>query len=116
MDLLAQIILDVGSDEFYRATRYKTNLVVVLVNSDDKHAFDILERVTRQTDIVQQLNSALLVVYLPHTTEDEAIHFVDKIHNELDFTYTLNEYNGNDFEFIYKLLVENSKKASDLEL
>lgn len=111
MDLVVQTILDIGIDEFYRSTRYKVPLVVVLVNSNDKNAFKILEKYTRQTDIVQQLTSELLVVYLPHIGSDNASHFIKNMKEKLDFTYTIGEYKDDESEFIYNLLVQNSKKT-----
>lgn len=109
VDLIIQTILDIGIDEFYRSSRYKVPLVVVLINSNDKNAFKILEKHTRRTDIVQQLSAELLVVYLSHTTEDDASHFINKFKEKFDFTYTLDEYTNNEYEFINKLLVQNSK-------
>lgn len=110
VDLIIQTILDIGIDEFYRSSRYKVPLVVVLINSNDKNAFKILEKHTRRTDIVQQLTSELLVVYLPHIGNNDAPHFINKMKKELNFTYTMGEYKDNESEFIYNLLVDNSKK------
>jgi len=110
VDLIKQNILDIGSDEFYRASRYKVPLLVILVNTNDKNAFNVLDKCTRQTDIVQQLSSELLVVYLSHTGSKDADAFINKIKKELDFTYTFSEYINDEFEFIHKLLVENSQK------
>lgn len=110
MDLIVQTILDIGIDEFYRSSRYKVPLVVVLINSNDKNAFKILEKHTRRTDIVQQLSAELLVVYLPHIRSENAYHFIKNMKEKLNFTYTMGEYKDNESEFIYNLLVQNSKK------
>jgi len=113
MDFLIESVLIIGADEFYRTSRYKIPLFVILINTDDKNAFNILEKCTRRTDIIQQLNSDLLVVFLTHTNHDSALLFVDKIRDKFDFTYTGNEFTNSDSEFVKTLFVENSKKIQN---
>lgn len=110
MDLLIENVLIIGSDEFYRATRYRVPLFVILINTNDRDAFNILEKYTRQTDIVQQLNSDLLVLLLAHTDYDEALFFMNKIKDKFNFTYTSKEFINSELLFIETLFRENAKK------
>jgi hypothetical protein len=112
MELFVQNALDVGSDEFYRANRYKLPLSVILINTQDKKGFDILEATLRKTDILQQIGLETIVVFLPHTNQKDAFLFIEKIKNKFAFTYTLAEYKEHEEEFIEKLFEENEKKCS----
>ena len=114
MDLLVDNVLIIGADEFYRTSRYETSLFVVLINTNDKNAFNILENAIRQTDILQQLDSELLVLFLTHTNHEESLFFMHKIKNQFDFTYTMAEFKGYESEFIETLFLENSKKIEAL--
>jgi len=109
MELMIENVLNIGEDEFYRATRYKLPLCIILVNSNDSKAFDILDDNTRQIDIVQQLSSDLLIVFLSHTDCQKSLDFIEKIRNKLNFTYTMQEFKGSEFKFIKKLFIENKK-------
>ena len=104
------IVLDIGSDEFYRAARYQTPLAVILLNSKDKNIFDIIEKNLRTTDMIQQLSTELIVVFLSHTAHDDAILFINKIKEAVDFTCTVEEYKGFRVKFIENLFLENEKK------
>ncbi len=110
MELLREIVSNVGSDEFYRASRYNTPLTVILINSDDKNMFDIIENNIRRTDIVQQLNSELIVVFLAHTNYHDAFLFIDKMKDKIDFTYYASEYKEPESEFIRNLFLDNIKR------
>ena len=114
VELLLDNILNIGDDEFYRAARYKLPLAVMLINSNDRNAFSVLEKSTRQSDIVQQLSSDMLIVFLSHTEYDKALLFVEKIEKELDFTYTISEFSGSEFDFIHDLFIENVQKHEKL--
>ncbi len=107
-------ILNIGDDEFYRAARYNLPLAVMLINTNDKKAFNVLEKNTRQSDIVQQLSSDMLIVFLSHTKFDAAMVFVNKIKKEFDFTYTIREFKGSEFDFIHDLFIENVPKHEQL--
>ena len=109
MELLIENVLNIGSDEFYRASRYGMPLVVVLVNTEDKEAFDIFDENTRQTDIVQQLSSELLVVFLSHTNYQDSILFLEKMKDKLTFTHTSKEFVKSKEEFIKSIFLENEK-------
>ena len=111
MDLLIQSVLDLGEDEFYRASRYHLPLVVALINSEDKRAFDILESSIRKTDILQQLTSEVILVFLTHTNYAEFEKFLKKIKKEFDFTYTASEFKGSEEGFIKGLFEENDTKV-----
>ncbi|EDZ62874.1 hypothetical protein SMGD1_2096 [Sulfurimonas gotlandica GD1] len=112
MELMIENVLNIGEDEFYRASRYKLPLSAILINSDDNKAFDILENNTRQIDIVQQLSSDLLIVFLAHTDHSNSLIFLDKIKNKFDFTYTSSEFIGSQLEFVRKLFLDNRDKGS----
>lgn len=113
MELLIDNVLNIGADEFYRSNRYKVPLSVMLINTSDNDAFNLLDRITRQTDIVQQLTSELLVVFLSHTDYDNALLFIYNLGKELDFTYTISQFQGQEFEFIQNLFVQNSLKCEN---
>lgn len=110
MDLLIDTVLNLGEDEFYRASRYNTHLAIILVNSKDKNIFDVIDESIRQTDLVQQLTSELLVVFLTHTDRKASLLCINKIKSMIDFTYTLAEYKGSRVELINKLFLDNEKK------
>ena len=109
MELSIENVLNIGADEFYRTDRYKLPLAVILINTKDIKAFDILDSCTRQTDIVQQLNADLLVVFLVHTTYKDALSFINKINDKLSFTYTLDEYKQSHLEFVKDMFKQNIK-------
>ena len=111
MELSIENALNIGSDEFYRASRYSLPLVVMLVNSDDKGAFNILEDSIRQTDIVQQLTSDSIIVFSSHTNYEKAGQFIEKIRDKFSFTYTAHEYNGAESKFLKGLFLENMDKS-----
>jgi len=110
MELMIDNILNIGADEFYRANRYKLSLSVILINSSDEKAFDIIEENMRQSDIIQQLGSELIVVFLTHTNDTNGTLFIKNIEPLFNFTYTLNEYKNNELRFVQNLLLENAKK------
>ncbi|MCF6310734.1 MAG: hypothetical protein L3J19_09765 [Sulfurimonas sp.] len=110
MDLLIDTVVNLGEDEFYRASRYNTHLAIILVNSKDKNIFDVIDETIRQTDLVQQLTSELIVIFLTHTDHEASFLCIDKIKKMADFTYTLAEYKGSRVELIDKLFLENEKK------
>lgn len=112
MELLIDTVLNIGADEFYRASRYTLPLVVMLVNSENKNMFDVLENNVRQTDIVQQLSAETAVVFLSHTNYEQSLNFLNKIKNQFNFTYTLGEYKGSEYKFIENLALENEQKIS----
>ncbi len=109
MELLIENALNIGSDEFYRALRYKLSLVVLLINSDDKNAFNILEDSVRQSDILQQLDSDTIIVFLSHTNIQESNLFIEKIRNRFNFTYTIAEFKDSEFKFLKTLFLQNDK-------
>ncbi|WP_373036125.1 hypothetical protein [Sulfurimonas sp.] len=110
MELMIDNVLNIGVDEFYRASRYGLPLSVLLINSDNRRAFDILEENTRQVDIVQQLNSELLIVFLSHTDYKSSLTFIQKIKSKLNFTYTLGEFKDSEQEFVRTLFLDNRDK------
>ena len=109
MGFIKETVLDIGHDEFYRAARYQIPLSVVLINSDDKDIFDLIEKSLRKTDMIQQLTSDLIVVFLSHTTYENAHAFVDKVQKEIDFTYIVDEFKGSKDGFIEKLFTSNKQ-------
>lgn len=109
MELMMEVVSNVGEEEFYRTERYNIPLVVVLINSNDKDIFDIIEKNIRPTDIVQQLDSDLIVVFLSHTDHNNGYLFIDKVKRKVDFTYTLSEYKEARSKFIEKLFLDNMK-------
>ena len=110
MELLMEVVSNVGTDEFYRASRYNTPLTVILMNSDKKKLFDIIEENIRRTDIVQQLNSELIVVFLTHTNYHDAFLFIDKLKDKIDFTYHVSEFEEPESAFIENLFLDNIKR------
>ena len=114
MELLIQNALNIGSEEFYRASRYKLPLVVILINTQNKKAFDILELSLRKTDLLQQLNSDTIIVFLAHTNYNDSMLFLQKIKEKFPFTYTMAEYKEYEEDFLEKLFVENEKKCPTL--
>jgi len=111
MELIVENILNIGSDEFYRSSRYGLPLVVILVNTTDSVAFDKFDENTRQTDIVQQLTSDLLVVFLSHTNYEDSILFLEKMKDKLEFTYTSKQFIGVKEEFISSVFLANEKSS-----
>lgn len=111
MELLIENTLNIGEDEFYRASRYNLALAVMLVNSQDKKAFDILENSIRKTDVIQQLNSDTIVVFLTHTNYDESMKFIKKLESKFEFTYTCSEFQGSREKFLKTLFLENEEKC-----
>lgn len=111
MELLIENALIIGSNEFYRAVRYNVPLVVMLVNSDDRNAFSILEQNIRQTDIIQQLDTDTIVVFLSHTTMNEANKFIEKMQKLFQFTTTYKEFEDFEQKFLAELFRENEKKS-----
>ncbi|WP_294966661.1 hypothetical protein [Sulfurimonas sp.] len=112
MELMVENVLNIGEDEFYRASRYKLPLTVILINSIDRKAFDIIDENIRQTDIVQQLSSDLLIVFLAHTDNLKSMKFIDKIKNKLNFSYTCSEFKSSELKFVKKLFLDNFDKNS----
>ena len=110
MELLIDIVLNIGDDEFYRTSRYKVPLVVMLINSKDKDIFDIIDENIRRTDIVQQLSSNLVVVFLTHTNYKASLVYLEKMKKKVEFTYTLAEFRESQEEFINKLFFDNEDK------
>ena len=78
MELTMDVVSNIGDDEFYRAERYQVPLVVALINSKDKKIFDIIDKNIRRTDIVQQLSSELIVVFLTHTNYKDSSACIEK--------------------------------------
>ena len=111
MELLIDNALNIGTDEFYRSSRYALPLVVMLINTEDRRAFDILEENIRKTDIIQQLDSETVIVFLSHTGINEANHFIEKMEEKFGFSYTAKEYKGSESRFLESLFVENSDKS-----
>ena len=112
MELMIENVLNIGEDEFYRASRYKLPLTVILINSDDSNAFSIVYDNIRQTDIAQQLSSDLLIVFLTHTDIKKSNKFIDKIKDKLLFTYTSSQFEGFELRFIRKLFLDNIEKTT----
>ena len=115
MELLIENALNIGTDEFYRALRYRLCLVVMLINTEDKNAFNILEKIIRKSDVLQQIDSDTIIVFLSHTTKNESILFIDKIKDKFSFSYTVSEYNGStykgsEFKFLETLFLKNGDK------
>jgi hypothetical protein len=110
MDFEVDVIVDIGSEEFYRAVRYQTPLSVILLNSKDKDIFSLIEKNTRPTDIIQQISSALIVIFLPHTSKEHACTFMKNIEEFAKFTCVVGEYKGFKTEFVQNLFIENEKK------
>lgn len=113
MDFAVEVILDIGSDEFYRADRYHTPICVLLINSKDKGIFDILEKSLRQTDMIQQLTSELIVVFLTHSKYDDAMLYINKIQSSTNLTYTIGEYSESKVDFVENLFMQNNKKIEE---
>lgn len=112
MELLIENALNIGADEFYRALRYKLSLVVMLINSDDKNAFNILEKSVRKSDIIQQLNSDTIIVFLSHTNIQESTQFIENLKQKLNFTYTSAEFKSSEFKFLETLFLDNNKNIT----
>ena len=111
MEMQIESALNIGADEFYRSSRYNLPLVVVLINSDDSMAFNILESSVRQTDILQQLTSDTTVVFLSHTNFRESEKFIQKIKDRFDFTYSVSEFKDSQNTFLKSLFLENEEKC-----
>ncbi len=111
MELLIDTVLNIGEDEFYRVNRYETYLAVVLINSTDKRLFKIIEKNIRQTDIVQQLDTALIVLFLTHTNYEASFDCIRKIRKIMNFTYTIEEYKESSAIFVKKLFIENKRRV-----
>ena len=103
--------LNIGADEFYRASRYNLPLVVLLVNSYDSQAFHILESSVRRTDILQQLTSDTVVIFLSHTNFQESEKFLQKLEDKFDFTYSASEFKDSQNTFLKSLFLENEEKC-----
>jgi len=109
MELDIETALNLGSDEFYRSVRYKIDLTVILINSNKKDAFNTLETNLRKSDIIQQLTSNTIIVFLSHTNLDNSALFIKKMKEKLDFTYTMDEYQNSEHTFLKKLFQKNSE-------
>jgi hypothetical protein len=109
MESSVQTVLDIGSDEFYRAMRYQIPLSVLLINSTNKSIFDTLENSIRATDIIQQISSELFVVFLTHTDLKNANAFMENLKEEVEFSATVDEYKGFKDEFILNLFLKNQE-------
>ena len=107
LELLVENVLNIGDDEFYRASRYSHPLTVVLLNCDDKKAFEYIEKHIRQTDIIQQLSSDLLLLLLPHTNHENSILLLDKLKEKIDFTYISREFKEPKEKFIEQIFLDN---------
>ena len=115
MDMLIENALNIGTDEFYRALRYRLCLTVILINTDDKEAFSILEKIIRKSDVLQQIDADTIIVFLSHTTKNESTLFIDKIKDKFNFSYIVSEYDGakekqNEFKFLESLFIKNGDK------
>ncbi len=115
MEMLIENALNIGSDEFYRASRYRLSLAVMLINTKNKNAFNVLESIIRQSDVLQQIDSETIIVFLSHTTKDESTLFIEKIKDKFNFSYTVSEYNGainkeSEFKFLEALFLKNGDK------
>jgi len=111
MELLVENVLNIGDDEFYRTDRYKLPLTLILINTKDEHAFDILNTNTRQTDIIQQLSSSMIVVFLTHTNFENSKKFMQKIEKMITLTYTAAEYKHNSSDFVRELFLKNLEES-----
>ena len=114
MELLIDNALNIGADEFYRSSRYGVPLVVMLINTQDRDAFNILESNVRQTDIIQQLESDMIIVFLSHTDIDESDYCIEKLKEKFSFTYTVKQFKGSEIIFLQSLFLENSEKIKML--
>ncbi len=110
MEFAIDTVLDIGSDEFYRVDRYHIPMSVVLLNSKDSNLFNIIEKSLRRTDMIQQLTSELIVVFLPHTTYDGATVYINKLDDSVEFTCTVGEYKESRVKFVKDLFLQNNKK------
>ncbi|WP_321778771.1 hypothetical protein [Sulfurimonas sp.] len=113
--MLIENALNIGTDEFYRALRYRLCLTVMLINTEDKEAFNVLEKLIRQSDVLQQIDADTIIVFLSHTTKNESTLFIDKIKDKFNFSYTVSEYDGakkqqNEFKFLESLFLKNGDK------
>ena len=99
MEVLLDNILNIGDDEFYRASRYESPLVAILVNSKDNSAYD---------------TQNLTIIFLTHTDYQHSVAFLDKVKEQLDFTYTMSEFDGSEFDFIHDLYVNNIEKHKEV--
>lgn len=109
MGFIMDTVLDIGHDEFYRAARYQIPLTVVLVNSKNKEIFDLMDQNLRKTDMIQQLTSDLIIVFLSHTNYKNGISFVQKIEKDIEFTYSLDEFKGSKDSFVNNLFELNKQ-------
>lgn len=110
MEYAIETVLDIGSEEFYRAARYQIPLSVLLINSDDKNIFNRLEKSLRPTDIIQNITHELIVVFLTHTNLENAIKFANNIKEHIPFSVTVDEYKGFRVKFIETLFANNQKQ------
>lgn len=104
-------ILNLTSDEFYRAKRYKSPLTLILVENTHIDLFDLLDNNSRRLDIIQQLDSNTIFIALIHTTESEAEMYITKIkkiarlESKISFGYYISEYDNTDsYAFVTNLL------------
>lgn len=109
MGFIMDTVLDIGHDEFYRAARYQIPLTVLLVNSTNKDIFDLMEKNLRKTDMIQQLASDLIIVFLSHTNYKNGISFAQKIEKDIDFTYSIDEFKGSKESFVNNLFEQNNQ-------
>ncbi len=109
MELDIETALNLGSDEFYRSLRYKIDLTVVLINSNEKDAFNILEENLRKSDILQQLTSNTIIIFLSHTNLENSTLFIKKIEEKFDFTYTMDKFENSELAFLKNLFIKNSE-------
>lgn len=111
MELLIENALNIGSNEFYRAIRYDISLVVMLINTEDRQAFEILESNIRQTDIIQQLDPCIIILFLTHTSVNEANAFLKNMHGKFDFTHTMAKFEDYEHKFLTELFAANESKV-----
>lgn len=121
-EMFVNVILDISSDEFYRAKRYKSPLTLILVENTHIDLFDMLDNNSRRLDIIQQLGRDTIVIALTHTSQNEAELYIKKIEKvarieaNITFISYIKQYDNTDtYDFVRKLL-SNFCKITDINL
>lgn len=82
-DINIQAVSELLSLEFYRFKRYRIPITLVLVETDDRMFYEVVESKIRKTDLFQQIDKNLYAIIYSHTDAVGASMAVDNILDSL---------------------------------
>ena len=78
-DINIQAVSELLSLEFYRFKRYRIPITLVLVETEDRSFYEVVESKVRKTDIFQQIDKNLYAIIYSHTDAVGSSMAVDNI-------------------------------------